>query len=50
MLLVQSLVRNDAQRALPFDLDMNIARLARDPPRHAPLVGLTGTYHEPLRM
>jgi len=47
---VQSLVRDDAQRALLFDLDMAIVRLTRDAPGHASLVGLTGTYHNLLRM
>jgi len=47
---VQSLVRDDAQRALLFDLDMAILRLTRDVPGHASLVGLTGTYHNLLRM
>ena len=47
---VQSLVRDDARRALLFDLDMAIVRLTRDIPGHAPLVGLTGTYHNLLRM
>jgi len=47
---VQSLVRDDAQRALLFDLDMAIVRLTRDVPGHASLAGLTGTYHNLLRM
>ena len=48
---VQSLVRDDAQRALLFDLDMAIVRLTRDVPGdHASLVALTGTYHNLLRM
>jgi len=47
---VQSLVRDDAQRTLLFDLDMAIMRLNRDVAGHASLVGLTGTYHNLLRM
>jgi PKHD-type hydroxylase len=47
---VQSLVREDAQRALLFDLDMAIVQLTRDMPGHASLVALTGTYHNLLRM
>jgi len=47
---VQSMVRDDAQRALLFDLDMAIVRLTRDAPEHASLVSLTGSYHNLLRM
>jgi PKHD-type hydroxylase len=47
---VQSLVRDDAQRALLFDLDMAIVQLTRDMPGHASLVALTGTYHNLRRM
>jgi PKHD-type hydroxylase len=44
------MVRDDAQRALLFDLDMSIVRLTRDAPGHASLVSLTGCYHNLLRM
>ena len=47
---IQSLVRDDAQRALLFDLDMAIIRLTRDTPGHEALVSLTGSYHNLLRM
>jgi len=47
---VQSLVRDDAQRSLLFDLDMAIVRLTNDAANHASLVTLTGTYHNLLRM
>jgi len=47
---VQSMVRDDGQRALLFDLDMSIVRLTRDSPGHPSLVSLTGTYHNLLRM
>lgn len=47
---VQSMVRDDAQRALLFDLDMSIVRLTKDAPAHASLVTLTGCYHNLLRM
>jgi PKHD-type hydroxylase len=47
---VQSLIRDDAQRALLFDLDMSIVRLTQDVPGHATLVTLTGSYHNLLRM
>src|SRR5215475_13509053 len=45
----QSLVRDDTQRALLFDLDMAIRQLTRDYPDHASLVSLTGCYHNLLR-
>jgi len=47
---IQSLVREDAQRALLFDLDMSIVRLTKDAPHHESLVSLTGCYHNLLRM
>ena len=47
---IQSLVRDDAQRALLFDLDMAVVRLNETMPGHASLVSLTGCYHNLLRM
>jgi PKHD-type hydroxylase len=47
---VQSLVRDDAQRALLFDLDMAVVRLTQAAPGHESLVSLTGCYHNLLRM
>jgi PKHD-type hydroxylase len=47
---IQSMVREDARRALLFDLDMSIVRLTRDHPGHPALVSLVGTYHNLLRM
>jgi PKHD-type hydroxylase len=47
---VQSMVRDDARRALLFDLDMSVVRLTRDTPGHPSLVSLTGCYHNLLRM
>jgi PKHD-type hydroxylase len=47
---IQSLVREDAQRALLFDLDMAIVRLTRDRPGDPALVSLTGVYNNLLRM
>lgn len=47
---IQSLVRDDTQRALLFDLDMAIVRLTQETPGHAALVSLTGCYHNLLRM
>ena len=45
----QSLIRDDAQRALLFDLDMAILQLTRDHPDHPSVVSLTGSYHNLLR-
>jgi PKHD-type hydroxylase len=45
----QSLIRDDAKRALLFDLDMSIRRLTADHPEHASVVSLTATYHNLLR-
>jgi PKHD-type hydroxylase len=47
---VQSMVRDDARRALLFDLDMSIVRLTREIAGHEALVSLTGCYHNLLRM
>jgi PKHD-type hydroxylase len=47
---IQSMVRDDGQRALLFDMDMAIVRMARDHPGHPALVSLTGCYHNLLRM
>jgi PKHD-type hydroxylase len=47
---IQSMVRDDGQRALLFDMDMAIIRLTRDHSQHPALVALTGTYHNLLRM
>lgn len=47
---IQSMVRDDAQRTLLFDLDMAIIRLTQEAPRSEALVALTGTYHNLLRM
>ena len=47
---IQSMVREDAQRALLFDMDMAILRLAKERPNDPALVSLTGVYHNLLRM
>src|SRR5262249_2974763 len=47
---IESMVRDDARRALLFDLDMSIVRLARDAPEHASVATLTACYHNLLRM
>lgn len=46
---IQSMVRDDGQRTLLFDLDTSIQRLSSDLPEHASLVQLTGVYHNLLR-
>lgn len=45
----QSLIRDDGRRALMFDLDSSIRRLATDHPEHPSVVSLTSTYHNLLR-
>lgn len=46
---IQSMIREDAQRALLFDLDTAIQRLARDVPEHVSQIQLTGVYHNLVR-
>jgi PKHD-type hydroxylase len=46
---IQSLVREDAQRSLLFDLDMAIVRLRRQVGDNDQIVALTGVYHNLLR-
>lgn len=46
---VQSMVRDDSQRTLLFDLDMAIQRIGGDLPDHPAVVQLTGIYHNLLR-
>ncbi|MGH6623042.1 MAG: Fe2+-dependent dioxygenase [Burkholderiaceae bacterium] len=47
---IQSMVRDDAQRALLFDIDMAIIRLGQERPKDPSVVSLTGSYHNLLRM
>jgi PKHD-type hydroxylase len=47
---VESMVREDAQRSILFDLDMAIARLTEKCPDDPALVSLVGVYHNMLRM
>ena len=50
-LWIQSLVRDDARRALLFDMDLAIQALAKEAGQDAPaIVSLTGAYHNLLRM
>ncbi|HYM85120.1 MAG TPA: Fe2+-dependent dioxygenase, partial [Pseudoxanthomonas sp.] len=46
---LQSMVRDDGQRRLMFELDLSIRRLTQDVPEHPALVQLTGVYHNLLR-
>ncbi|HEX9985453.1 MAG TPA: Fe2+-dependent dioxygenase [Thermoanaerobaculia bacterium] len=46
---IQSMVRDDGQRTLLFDLDLAIQRLGGDAPDHPSVVQLTGVYHNLLR-
>jgi PKHD-type hydroxylase len=46
---IQSMVRDDGQRTILFDLDLAIQRLSVDVPNHPSVVQLTGTYHNLLR-
>jgi PKHD-type hydroxylase len=46
---VQSMVRDDGQRALLFDLDTAIQRLTLDLPEHPAALHLTAVYHNLLR-
>jgi PKHD-type hydroxylase len=48
---IQSMIREDARRALLFDMDVAIQQLARRVGQGDPqIVALTGTYHNLLRM
>ncbi|WP_295803216.1 Fe2+-dependent dioxygenase [uncultured Microbulbifer sp.] len=46
---LQSLVRDDGQRTLLFDLDMSINRLRQELGDHEAIVAQTGVYHNLLR-
>ena len=46
---VQSMVRDDGQRTLLFDLDMAINQVNQALPNHAGVVSLTNCYHNLLR-
>jgi len=46
---LQSMIRDDAQRTLLFDLDRSIQRVSADLPDHAAIVPLTGVYHNLIR-
>jgi PKHD-type hydroxylase len=46
---IESMVRDDGQRTLLFDLDTAIQRLNLDHPDHPSAVQMTGVYHNLLR-
>lgn len=46
---IQSMIRSDADRALLYDLDTAIQRLAKEVPENTTGVQLTGVYHNLLR-
>src|SRR5687767_2554621 len=46
---VQSMVRDDGERALLFDLDMAIQRVGAEAPEHPSIIQLTSVYHNLLR-
>ncbi len=46
---IQSMVRDDGERTILFDLDLAIQRLTSDAPDHPSVVELTSLYHNLLR-
>lgn len=46
---IQSMVRDDGQRSILFDLDLALQRLNRDHSNHPSSVQITGVYHNLLR-
>jgi PKHD-type hydroxylase len=46
---IQSMMRDDAERTLLFDLDSAIQRLNSDVPDHPAAIQLTGVYHNLIR-
>jgi PKHD-type hydroxylase len=46
---IQSMVKDDAERTLLFDLDLAIQRVNHDLPKHPTAVQLTGIYHNLVR-
>ena len=46
---IQSMIRDDGQRTLLFDLDSAIQNISQAIPNHASAVQLTGVYHNLLR-
>jgi PKHD-type hydroxylase len=46
---IQSMVRDDGERTLLFDIDTAIQRISQERPDHPSAVQLTGVYHNLLR-
>ena len=46
---IQSMIRDDGQRSLLFDMDTGIQRVSADQPGNPGVVQLTGVYHNLLR-
>ncbi len=46
---LQSMIRDNGQRRMLFDMDVSIQRLAAENPSHPSVVQLTGVYHNLLR-
>lgn len=46
---IQSMIRDDGNRTLLFDLDTSIQRIASEVPNHPSAIQLTGIYHNLLR-
>ncbi len=46
---IQSMIRDDAQRTVLFDLDMAINQVAEAIPEHRAVISLTSCYHNLLR-
>ena len=46
---IESMVRDESERTLLFDMDMAIIRLAEAAADHPSLISLTGCYHNLLR-
>jgi PKHD-type hydroxylase len=47
---IQSMVREDAKRAMLYELDTSLQQLGRDVPGHSAMTQLMGLYHNLLRL
>jgi len=47
---IQSMVREDAKRAMLYELDTSLQQLGRDVPSHSAMTQLMGLYHNLLRL